>query len=1024
MTLLLALFFARPAAALDIFVLDDGDSNANDLLSELEDWGHTVTSSQDTFGFTESDFSSSSGVSLGDFDAVIWLDGGSDSSEQMSSSGQAALYSYVSGGGGLLLFGATGYQAGASGYYSSYLSLIPLRSSTYLFDRTWSVTDADHPTTQGFASSFSPSGGVIADSTSSFGTNVFSFTYYSTTYVGGVAASVGSGRVFQSALWGNTTWFYSGYEVDWTDDEVSLMVENAIQWLVQRPPEVEMPDSYTVAAEGTVLMTVGSASDPDGGEVRISWDIGDDGTEDCSGTTCSFTAAGYDGPQSLDAIVTVYDDEGDTTEVPVEITITNVDPVIARVVAASSVDEGSSTSLTVEYSDVEAADTHTVEWSFGDGETDSGSTVTHSWRNDASYSVRVVVTDDDGGVAASTTSITVANVAPTLSGEPDSIAIVDELYTFTPGVSDPGLADVHTYGGTLPDGASISVLTGLVRWTPSRDQVGAHTLRITVDDGDGGTDELEWEVDVQLADRDGDGMPDEWEEDFGLDPDDPADADLDLDGDGRTSLEEYDGDSDPTVYEGPGVPELLLPADGERVSSSAPTFTVGNADAPLGQALTHGFDIYADEALTTRVGGTEGVATGEGETSWTWTDRGLSENTDYWWTSWAADAYVVGAEASPPFRFFVNEVNEAPGAPTVITPFEGAVVETLSPELALAEATDPDRDTLSYRISLLSSAGEEIDGTSGLSATAGEVRFTTARALVDGETYCWYGEAMDPGGLTGPTSDRACFTVDLENDPPSSPLILSPADGGVLTDPLPEITVENGVDPEGRPTVHEFQLDAAPTFDSVSLQTATVSSGEGGTTAWTPTIALSEDQTWFVRVRCFDGAEYSDWAQASFSYGSGGSEGAPTVPTLISPADGSEVESDLTFLVGAALDPEGDALSYEILVVDRSGAVVRSESGLVEGEDGQIDWAPEPLDAGVYSWTARAVDASGLTSSWASSWAFAVGSSGEGLEPDEETSKETGCACSSAAPPGPAAGAWGLLGLVLLAWRRRGEGRP
>ena len=48
-----------------------------------------------------------------------------------------------------------------------------------------------------------------------------------------------------------------------------------------------------------------------------------------------------------------------------------------------------------------------------------------------------------------------------------------------------------------------------------------------------------------VLDSDGDGMPDEWERKFGLDPNDPADADGDLDNDGFTNLEEFLAGTDP-----------------------------------------------------------------------------------------------------------------------------------------------------------------------------------------------------------------------------------------------------------------------------------------------------------------------------------------------------------------------------------------------------------------------------------------------------------------------------------------------
>ncbi len=50
------------------------------------------------------------------------------------------------------------------------------------------------------------------------------------------------------------------------------------------------------------------------------------------------------------------------------------------------------------------------------------------------------------------------------------------------------------------------------------------------------------------ADTDGDGMPDEWELRYSLDPKNPADGAQDLDGDGYTNLEEYLNDTDPGVH--------------------------------------------------------------------------------------------------------------------------------------------------------------------------------------------------------------------------------------------------------------------------------------------------------------------------------------------------------------------------------------------------------------------------------------------------------------------------------------------
>lgn len=49
-----------------------------------------------------------------------------------------------------------------------------------------------------------------------------------------------------------------------------------------------------------------------------------------------------------------------------------------------------------------------------------------------------------------------------------------------------------------------------------------------------------------VLDGDGDGLPDEWEKRYGLNPDDPADAHADKDNDGFTNMEEYLAKTDPS----------------------------------------------------------------------------------------------------------------------------------------------------------------------------------------------------------------------------------------------------------------------------------------------------------------------------------------------------------------------------------------------------------------------------------------------------------------------------------------------
>ncbi|OGF54962.1 MAG: hypothetical protein A2Z21_02900 [Candidatus Fraserbacteria bacterium RBG_16_55_9] len=164
-----------------------------------------------------------------------------------------------------------------------------------------------------------------------------------------------------------------------------------------------------LADEGSMVTLNGSASsDPNSDSLTCTWDPGD-GSEALVG--CIVFRA-YTDNGAFIATLTVDDGHSGTNSDTVQITIRNAPPAVDAG-PDQTVSVGQLVHFSGSFTDPGVADTHVIQWDFGDGNSLSGAlSPSHSYSAAGHYSITLTITDDDGGVGTDT--LTVAINAPTL----------------------------------------------------------------------------------------------------------------------------------------------------------------------------------------------------------------------------------------------------------------------------------------------------------------------------------------------------------------------------------------------------------------------------------------------------------------------------------------------------------------------------------------------------------------------------------------------------------------------------------
>jgi len=355
----------------------------------------------------------------------------------------------------------------------------------------------------------------------------------------------------------------------------------------------------------------------------------------------------------------------------------------------------------------------------------------------------------------------------------------------------------------------------------------------------------------------------------------------------------------------PGAPVIEAPADGSVVDTTTPPIS-GTAEA--NSTVT----VILDDVVA---GTTTASATGE----WTFTPPAPLEEGAHTAVATATDAAGNVSPDSNLVNFTVD--TEAPPAPVIEAPLDGAVLDTATPAISgTAEAN--------------STVTVIIDGTAAGTTTAsptGQWTFTPSSPLDEG-AHTAVATATDALGHVSVESNEVGFTIDTEA--PEAPVIEEPTTGDVVGTPTPAIS-------------GTAEADALVTVIIDDAEAGTTTASPTGEWTFTPTTPLADGaHTVVATATDAAGNESPESNEVTFTVDTE----APDAPVIEAPTDGAVLDTATPPISGTA-----EANSTVTVVIDgaEAGTTTASPTG---------EWTftpPAPLAEGAHTVVATATDAAG-----------------------------------------------------------------
>ncbi|HMI48608.1 MAG TPA: DNA/RNA non-specific endonuclease, partial [Gemmatimonadaceae bacterium] len=131
---------------------------------------------------------------------------------------------------------------------------------------------------------------------------------------------------------------------------------------------------------------------------------------------------------------------------------------VAHITGNNAINEGQSVTLSAATSsDPDASDVLSLAWTVNGVSAGTGQTLSPTFVQDGSYTVRLIVSDNHGAADTTSTTVNVANVAPAISALGSASLLPGETYSANGSFSDPG-ADPWSATANYGEGAGFETL--------------------------------------------------------------------------------------------------------------------------------------------------------------------------------------------------------------------------------------------------------------------------------------------------------------------------------------------------------------------------------------------------------------------------------------------------------------------------------------------------------------------------------------------------------------------------------------